>query len=75
MPPFARDIRAGPGSLKWIAQIPHKAYRWPLGRGSKCCGGVSNAEADQRERLFLMPPPRQEKLERPSILDNPYKRT
>ena len=75
MPPFAGDIGAGPGSLKWIAQIPRKAYRWSLGRGSKCCGGASNVEADQRERLFLMPPPRQEKLERSLILGDPSKRT
>ena len=27
MPPFAGDIGAEPGSLKWIAQIPRKACR------------------------------------------------
>ena len=27
MSPFAGDIRAEPGSLKWIAQIPRKACR------------------------------------------------
>ena len=30
MPPFAGDIGARAGSLKWIAQIPRKAYRWAL---------------------------------------------
>ena len=58
MPPFAGDIRARAGSLKWIAQIPCKAYR-SLGSGSKCCDGVSNVEAGLRERIFIMPPPRQ----------------
>ena len=58
MSPFAGDIRAGPGSLKWIAQIPRKAHRWSLGRGSKCCDWVSNVEAKPRERLFLMRSPR-----------------
>ena len=35
MPPFAGDIGAGPGSLKWIAQIPRKACRWALKGDSK----------------------------------------
>ena len=37
---------------QWTAQlsIPSKAYRWSLGRGSKCCGGISNVEADHAER-------------------------
>ena len=75
MSPFAGDIGARAGSLKWTAQIPRKAHRWSLGRGSKCCGGASNVEAEQRERLLLMPPPRQEKLERSLILGDPGKRT
>ena len=58
MPPFAGDIGARAGSLKWTAQIPRKAYRWSLGSGSKCCDGVSNVEAEPRERLFLMRAPR-----------------
>ena len=58
MPQFAGDIRARAGYLKWTAQIPRKAYRWPLGSGSKCCDGVSNVEAEPRERLFLMRSPR-----------------
>ena len=35
MSPFAGDIRAEPGSLKWIAQIPRKACRWALKGDSK----------------------------------------
>ena len=75
MPPFAGDIGVGPGSLKCIAQIPRNAYRWSLGRGSKCCGGVSNVRLRHFERLLLMFPPRQDKLERPLILGDPCKRT
>ena len=30
MPPFAGDIGARAGSLKWIGQIRRKAYRWVL---------------------------------------------
>ena len=63
MPPFAGDIGARAGSLKWTAQIPRKAHRWSLGSGSKCCDGVSNVEAGLRERSFIMPPPRQKRLE------------
>ena len=63
MPPFAGDIGTRVGSLKWIAQIPRKAYRWSLGSGSKCCDGVSNVEAGLRERISIMPPPRQKRLE------------
>ena len=63
MPPFAGDIGARAGSLKWTAQIPRKAYRWSLGCGSKCCDGVSNVEAGLREQIFIMPPPRQKRLE------------
>ena len=63
VPPFAGDIGARAGSLKWIAQIPRKAHRWSLGRGSKCCDGVSNVEAGLSERIFIMPPPRQKRLE------------
>ena len=58
MSPFAGDIGARAGSLKCIAQIPRKAHRWSLGRGSKCCDWVSNVEATPRERLFLMRSPR-----------------
>ena len=35
MPSFAGDVGAGAGSLKRIAQIPRKAYRWSLRGDSK----------------------------------------
>ena len=54
MPPFAGDIGARAGSLKWTAQIPRKAYRWSLGSGFKCCDWVSNVEVQELEELFLM---------------------
>jgi len=58
MPPFAGDIGTGQaGSLKWIAQIPHKE---PLqlsleGRFKKSFLGL-NVGDQEVEKLFLVSP-------------------
>ena len=56
MSPFAGDIRAEPGSLKWIAQIPRKACRWALkGNSKKVFWGLSPPDQEV-EKLFLVSP-------------------
>ena len=54
MPPFAGDIGARAGSLKWIAQIPRKAYRWALRGDLKNCFLALNVGDQELEELFLM---------------------
>ena len=62
MPPFAGDIGARAGSLKWIAQIPRKACRWALKGNSKkvfwawmwdifFCGGTLSCVPTKHEQL------------------------
>ena len=54
MPPFAWDIGARAGSLKWTAQIPRKAYRWAL-RGDLKNGVLAlNVKDQEVEELFLV---------------------
>ena len=64
MSPFAGDIRAGPGSLKWIAQIPRKVYRWSLWGDSKYMVLAPNVKAPWIAGLLFMPPVTHGKLER-----------
>ena len=54
MPPFAGDIGARAGSLKWTAQIPRKAYRWALRGDLKNCFLALNVGDQELEELFLM---------------------
>ena len=54
MPPFAGDIGAREGSLKWTAQIPRKAYRWALRGDLKNCFLALNVGDQELEELFLM---------------------
>ena len=54
MPPFAGDIGARKGSLKWTAQIPRKAYRWALRGDLKNCFLALNVGDQELEELFLM---------------------
>ena len=54
MPPFAGDIGAREGFLKWIAQIPRKAYRWALRGDLKNCFLALNVGDQELEELFLM---------------------
>ena len=54
MPPFAGDIGARVGSLKWTAQIPRKAHRWSL-RGDLKNGVLAlNVKDQEVEELFLV---------------------
>ena len=55
MSPFAGDIGAGPGSLKWIGQIRREAYRraWRGDFKKKLALNVKDQEA---EELFLVSP-------------------
>ena len=46
-----------------------------MGRGSKCCDGVSNVEAEPRERLFSHALTKEAPLMRPLILGDLSKRT
>ena len=57
MPPFAGDIGARAGSLKWTAQIPRKAYRWALRGDLKNCFLALNVGDQELEELFLITPP------------------
>ena len=54
MPPFAGDIGARAGSLKWTAQIPRKAYRCALRGDLKNCFLALNVGDQELEELFLM---------------------
>ena len=56
MPPFAGDIGARAGSLKWIAQIPRKAYRWALRGDLKKSFLALNVKDQEVEELFLVSP-------------------
>jgi len=56
MSPFAGDIGAGPGSLKWIGQIRRKAYRWALRGDLKNCFLALNVKDQEVEELFLVSP-------------------
>ena len=56
MPPFAGDIGARAGSLKWIAQIPRKAYRWALRGDVKTVFLALNVKNQEVEELFLVSP-------------------
>ena len=55
MSPFAGDIGAEPGSLKWIAQIPRKACRWALKGNSKKVFGSGSGYSRGRKTLSCVP--------------------
>ena len=52
-PPFAGDIGARAGSLKWIGQIRRKTYRWAL-RGDFKKNLSLNVKDQELEELFIM---------------------
>ena len=73
MPPFAGDIGARAGSLKRIAQIPRKAYRWALRGDLKNIFGPKCGRS-RGQRTLSCVPTKHKQLEGPPRIVRPKNR-